>query len=47
MLFIPAKHKGFVKDHDFIGMKTDNGELILASPSLYDLISNRAMTILE
>ena len=45
--FLPIKHKSFVKDHDFIGMETDNGAVLLASPTLYDLIGNQAFTLIE
>ena len=45
--FLPEKHKLFVKDHDFLGMKADTGELILASPTLKDLTGFSAYTVSE
>lgn len=39
------KMKAFVKDHDFLGMKLETGELLLASPSLKDIFGFSFFTL--
>ena len=44
MCFLPNKHKSFFKDHDFLGMQTESGDLLLASPSIYDILYTSVIT---